>query len=110
LVHRPSRPTSSRLRARYHLTDSGQRTFQQWLLTAPDYGRGQVVLRLLLTIAFNPDQREKLLALSANLELDNDQAEALSRWMTENSPRNTAPHTAGHDILMNLINRDSNEH
>jgi len=110
LVHRPDRLTPSWLQARYQLTDSGQRTFQQWLLAAPDFGRGQVVLRLLFTIAFNPDQREKLLALSTNLELDNDQAEALSVWMTENSSRYTASHATGRDILMNLINRDSNEH
>ncbi|MFS8104046.1 hypothetical protein LFM09_43730 [Lentzea alba] len=96
-------PTSrARTMRRYELTTLGIKAFRRWLLVEPGTDRGEVVLRLLSTTSFTAEQQSKLIVLSKALKIDEEQARALTKWMTENlAPIST---TCRH-ILTNLISK-----
>lgn len=96
-------PTSrARTVRRYELTGSGIKAFRRWLLVEPGTDQGEVVLGLLSTTSFTAEQQSKLIVLSKVLQIDEEQARALMRWMSENLVPISA--TCRH-ILTNLISK-----
>ncbi|PRY45972.1 hypothetical protein [Umezawaea tangerina] len=103
LIHPTGRIYASPLKTRYQLTDCGKDTFQRWLLDKPDCDRGDVVLRLLHTTSFTSEQCARLIAMSTAVEMDTDQADVITRWVSRNVEGRLVPRKAGHVVLMNLI-------
>lgn len=97
LIHPTSRARTTR---RYELTALGKKAFRQWLLVEPGPDRGGVVLGLLSTTSFTSEQEGELIVLSKVLQIDEDQACALTKWMAETL---VPIGTTCRRILMNLI-------
>lgn len=103
LVRPATRVRANSSHTRFRLTGDGQREFRNWLLVKPGGIRGAVVLRLLRTTPFTPQQYEKLRTLSVFLDFDEEQTRDLSQWITHNLRGTSAEYSTGEHLLNGLL-------